>query len=105
MGVSWPHDRCVAFSLYVVIQAFKRLDPDRSGFIEQGELVTVLKGVVDEQEVVELIKSADLVDSDGKVSQAEFISAVSILWNHSREASSASKRTSPAPTTSTTNAS
>lgn len=72
-----------------LLEAFNRLDPDKSGFIEQGELVELLKGVVTETEAMELIKSADLVDSDGRVSKAEFMSTMSILWKTHRVPSGA----------------
>ena len=62
-------------------QAFSKLDPDNSGFIEQAELVDLLKGVIAEKEAIELIRSADLADGDGRVSKEEFMSTVSILWN------------------------
>ena len=41
----------------------------------------MLDGIVSPEEAVALIQSADLVDSDGRVSKEEFMSTVSILWN------------------------
>jgi hypothetical protein len=72
-----------AFTQERLLEAFDRLDPDRSGHIEQKELVNLLKGLISEGEAMELIRSADLADSDGRVSKAEFMSTMSILWSES----------------------
>ncbi|XP_069114961.1 uncharacterized protein [Argopecten irradians] len=56
-------------------QAFKVFDKDNSGFITQIELRTVMTNLgekMDDEEVEEMIKEADL-DGDGKINYSEFV--------------------------------
>jgi Ca2+-binding EF-hand superfamily protein len=57
------------------MQTFDRLDKDRSGTLEVGELECVLKGIVGDDEVKQILVKAD-TNGDGVISRSEFLAAV-----------------------------
>ena len=56
----------------------RRLDPDKSGFIDAHELGNLLKGSVEQSDIDQMIADADAEgEHDGKISREEFIKIVS----------------------------
>ena len=56
----------------------RRLDPDKSGFIDAQELRHLLKGTVEKSDIDQMIADADAEgENDGKISRDEFIRLVS----------------------------
>ena len=56
----------------------RRLDPDKSGFIDAHELGNLLKGSVEQKDIDQMIADADAEgENDGKISRDEFIRLVS----------------------------
>merc|ERR1712048_150117 len=58
-----------------IMQTFDRLDKDRSGTLSVSELKCVLRGIQDEEEVMQILTAAD-TDGDGVISRKEFLAAV-----------------------------
>ena len=55
----------------------RRLDPDKSGFIDAHELGNLLKGSVEQKDIDQMIADADAEgENDGKISRDEFIRLV-----------------------------
>ena len=55
----------------------RRLDPDKSGFIDAHELGNLLKGSVEQKDIDQMIADADAEgEHDGKISRDEFIKIV-----------------------------
>ena len=55
----------------------RRLDPDKSGFIDAQELYHLLKGTVEKSDIEQMIADADAEgEHDGKISRDEFIKLV-----------------------------